>query len=127
MTYTSRNADKLASTQVSLQCYKALADDYLLRAKQAEEIARQLQTNIDMEHLSKLIVNDMLERSDLLVQHQTRLFELTINALSLVRDSNDIQSIKNLVNTVCEQITRFLNTLNKIDRSKNATEGNRFK
>lgn len=124
MTYTSRNADKLANTEVALQCYKTLADDYLLRAKQAEEIARQLQNNIDIEKLSKLIVNDMLERSDLLVQHQTRLFELTINALSLVRDNDDIHLIKNLVNMVCEQIDRFLNTLNRIDRSKNATKGN---
>ncbi len=115
MVHTSRNANREASLELSLQAFKSLVADYAQRAKHAEATAATLmREKMDadgIEMLAKLIGAQMEQRATSMAVHQQALIQTTLIALTTASREDDA-TLRDAVNNVQKALTTALAQMN---------------
>jgi hypothetical protein len=115
VTFTSRNANREASLEMSLNATKSLLSDYALRTKQAEEtVALLMREKLDVETVTKLaqlVTTHMDVRSKERAVHQQAILQTTLIALSSGL-AGDEETLRTSVNNIIKSITAALGHMN---------------
>lgn len=122
MTHQSRNADTVASLELSITAFKSLVSDYAVRAKQAEQMAGRLiadnLTDEQVQALAVLVGQQLDARSTERAVQQQALLQATLIVLNAGLQGGD-ESLRSLVNKAVRDLTMALSHMNQPGQAPN--------
>jgi hypothetical protein len=116
MTHVSRNANREASLELSLQAHKGLLAEYSQRTQQAEQaVSLMMREKMDADGIEKfatLVAAHLESRANQLAVHQQALLQTTLVALNSAAPLDDA-TLRHTVNSIQKALTMSLAQMNQ--------------